>query len=304
MQNFYIKRTDDAKDLELPKIMTIGSAGMDLYANVTEPTIIKKGQRGLVPTGIMIDIPVGFEAQVRPRSGLAFKFGITVLNTPGTIDSDYRGEIKAILINHGDEDFVINRGDRIAQMVINKVEMIEFEEVETLSETVRGEGGFGHSGVSSDKITTDEPVKAEIEVNDEIFNDINNFKDELSISKVIKFFEMKNIAFTKTMIQNYNRVGALPQLHKNRFYTRNHLVYLYYIDLLKSDFTLKEIKDILDNLNSENDMLFVHSNILRLQKQLEESRKQYINSIRNIATSIHEEKVLLMLEANKIKKLK
>lgn len=148
MENFYIKRTEDAKDLELPKYMTIGSAGMDLYANIAESIILKKGERMLVATGIMIDIPIGFEAQIRPRSGLAYKNGVTVLNAPGTIDSDYRGEIKALLINHGQEDFVIKRGDRIAQMVINRVEMISFIEVDELSDTVRGDGGFGHSGVS------------------------------------------------------------------------------------------------------------------------------------------------------------
>ncbi len=151
MENFYIKRTDDAKDLALPKYMTPGSAGMDLYASVTEDTILKVGERMLVPTGIMLDIPVGFEAQIRPRSGLAYKNGVTVLNSPGTIDSDYRGEIKALLINHGQEDFVIHRGDRICQMVINKVEMISFVEVDELSDTLRGDGGFGHSGVSSEE---------------------------------------------------------------------------------------------------------------------------------------------------------
>ncbi len=148
MENFYIKKTDDAKDLELPRFMTPGSAGMDLYASIDEETIIKTGERKLIPTGIMIDIPVGYEAQIRPRSGLAYKHGVTVLNAPGTIDSDYRGEIKALLINHGQEDFKINRGDRICQMVINKVEMITFLEVDELSDTLRGDGGFGHSGVS------------------------------------------------------------------------------------------------------------------------------------------------------------
>ncbi len=151
MENFYIKKTDDAKDLEIPKYMTPGSAGMDLYANVVEDTVLRVGERKLISAGIMIDIPLGYEAQIRPRSGLAYKNGVTVLNAPGTIDSDYRGEIKALLINHGQEDFTIHRGDRICQMVINKVEMISFLEVDELSDTLRGDGGFGHSGVSLDE---------------------------------------------------------------------------------------------------------------------------------------------------------
>ncbi len=150
MDNFYIKRTDNAKDLELPKYMTEGSAGMDLYANVTEDTVLKVGERKLIPTGIMIDIPANYEVQIRPRSGLAYKNGVTVLNAPGTIDSDYRGEINVLLINYGQEDFTIKRADRVAQMVVAKVSVITFEEVDELSETVRGAGGFGHSGVSSE----------------------------------------------------------------------------------------------------------------------------------------------------------
>ncbi len=150
MDKFFIKRTDDAKDLELPKYMTNGSAGMDLYANVSDDVVLKVGERKLIPTGIMIDIPANYEVQIRPRSGLAYKNGVTVLNAPGTIDSDYRGEIKVLLINHGQEDFIIKRSDRIAQMVVALVSVVSFEEVEELSETVRGAGGFGHSGVSKD----------------------------------------------------------------------------------------------------------------------------------------------------------
>jgi len=140
-------RTDDARDLPLPRRQTPGSAGMDLYANVGEKICIKKGNRVLIPTGIKIALPYGYEAQVRPRSGLAFKFGITVLNTPGTVDADYRGELCVLLINHGDEDFVVRRGDRIAQLVIAKVEMCLFTEVDTLPDSIRGDGGYGSTGV-------------------------------------------------------------------------------------------------------------------------------------------------------------
>lgn len=151
MSEFFIKKTDDAKDLKLPKRATEGSSGMDLYANVEEDTILKVGQRALISVGIMIDIPIGFEVQIRPRSGLAYKYGVTVLNSPGTIDADYRGEIKVLLINHGQEDFVIKRADRIAQMVVAKVEMVSFDEVDELSKTLRGDGGFGHSGISKEE---------------------------------------------------------------------------------------------------------------------------------------------------------
>ena len=121
-------------------------AGMDLRANITEPIVLKPLQRCLVPTGLSIALPEGYEAQVRPRSGLALKKGITVLNSPGTIDADYRGEIGVILVNLSDTDFVIEDGERIAQMVVARYEQVEWEAVETLSETERGEGGFGHSG--------------------------------------------------------------------------------------------------------------------------------------------------------------
>lgn len=119
---------------------------MDLLAAVYEPIFLKPFQRALVPTGIAVEIPPGYEAQIRPRSGLAIRHGITLLNTPGTIDADYRGEIKVILINLGEEDFVINRGDRIAQMVICPVMIVELEEVEELSTTHRSDGGFGSTG--------------------------------------------------------------------------------------------------------------------------------------------------------------
>ncbi len=131
----------------LPNYETANSAGMDLRAYLPDGQIvIKPMQRTLVPTGLFMEIPVGYEGQVRPRSGLAIKSGITVLNSPGTIDADYRGEIKVILINLSDSDFVINNGDRIAQLVIAKCEQMEVVEVEVLTETERGAGGFGHTG--------------------------------------------------------------------------------------------------------------------------------------------------------------
>lgn len=145
-KNFLICKTDDAKDLELPKYMSESAAGMDLYANVFEETIIKKNEIKLIKTGIKISIPPNFEAQIRPRSGLALNFGISLVNSPGTVDADYRGEIKVIMINHGENDFKILRGDRIAQMVINKIEHIKFLEIDYLDETKRGENGFGHTG--------------------------------------------------------------------------------------------------------------------------------------------------------------
>lgn len=131
----------------LPQYATPLSAGMDLRANITEPITLKPLERTLVPTGLFIALPEGYEAQVRPRSGLALKKGITVLNTPGTIDADYRGEICVILINLSAEPFIINDGERIAQMVIAKHEQPDFIEVKALDETERGAGGFGHSGV-------------------------------------------------------------------------------------------------------------------------------------------------------------
>jgi dUTP pyrophosphatase len=120
---------------------------MDLYANVKESVVLEKGSFTLIPTGIAISIPHGYEAQVRPRSGLALNYGISMVNTPGTIDSDYRGEIHVILINFGDKPFTINRGDRIGQIVFNKIEIPEIIEVENLEETKRGESGFGSTGL-------------------------------------------------------------------------------------------------------------------------------------------------------------
>jgi len=131
----------------LPAYATTQSAGMDLRANISEPIVLKPLERRLVPTGLHIALPEGYEAQVRPRSGLALKHGITVLNAPGTIDADYRGEIGVVLINLSQEEFVINDGERIAQMVIARHEKADFIEVETLNETERGEGGYGHTGV-------------------------------------------------------------------------------------------------------------------------------------------------------------
>lgn len=130
----------------LPAYETIASAGMDLRANLSEGLLLKSGERLLVPTGLFIALHEGYEAQIRPRSGLAFKHGITVLNSPGTIDADYRGEIKVLLINHGTEDFEIKDGERIAQMVIAAHTRIEWKNVTALEETERGAGGFGSTG--------------------------------------------------------------------------------------------------------------------------------------------------------------
>ena len=131
----------------LPTYATEQSAGMDLRADVSESVVLHPMERRLVPTGLHIALPPGCEAQVRPRSGLALKHGITVLNTPGTIDADYRGEIKVLLINFSNQDFVINAGERIAQMVVARHEQVEWVDVEQLDETARGEGGYGHTGV-------------------------------------------------------------------------------------------------------------------------------------------------------------
>ena len=131
----------------LPKYQTAQSAGMDLRANIDAPVLLKPLDRKLIPTGLHIALPEGYEAQIRPRSGLAIKKGITVINTPGTIDPDYIGDVGVILVNLSNEDFVVQPGDRIAQMVINKFEQAEFEVVEELDETERGEGGYGHTGI-------------------------------------------------------------------------------------------------------------------------------------------------------------
>ncbi len=147
MTKIRIKRLENNPDLPLPKYETSGSAGMDLMAANYEPIILKSGEIKLIKTGITIALETGYEAQIRPRSGLALKNGITVLNTPGTIDSDYRGEVCVILINHSQEDFKIERGMRIAQMVIAHHVQAEIIQLELLDETKRGTGGFGSTGV-------------------------------------------------------------------------------------------------------------------------------------------------------------
>jgi dUTP pyrophosphatase len=144
-----MKTTIKIKNLSkhpLPKYQTILSAGMDLHANLENPIAILPGHREIISTGLFLELPEGYEAQIRPRSGLAFKHGITVLNSPGTIDADYRGEIKVLLINHGQEAFEINDGERIAQMVIAEYTSIQWEETTQLNDTERGEGGYGSSG--------------------------------------------------------------------------------------------------------------------------------------------------------------
>ncbi|MBN1299765.1 MAG: dUTP diphosphatase [Melioribacteraceae bacterium] len=145
--NVHIKKvSDNFNDLPLPGYATDGSAGVDLRAALEEQIVLRCGDIKMIPTNLMVEIPDGFELQVRPRSGLAAKHGIGILNSPGTIDSDYRGEIKVILFNFGDEEFIIKRGDRIAQMVLNKYYKINFTEKTDLNSSSRGEGGFGHTG--------------------------------------------------------------------------------------------------------------------------------------------------------------
>lgn len=136
-----------AKDLPLPTYATEEAAGMDLHAAVSSSLTIEPGKVVLVPTGIRVAVPKGYELQIRPRSGLSLKHGITVLNSPGTVDADYRGPVGVILANLGDQPFIINRGDRIAQAVLSRVERVEWEPVEALDETPRGSGGFGHTGI-------------------------------------------------------------------------------------------------------------------------------------------------------------
>jgi dUTP diphosphatase len=141
-----IQRLRPAPDpLPLPQYMTPGAAGMDLLADVEEPVELAPGGRVLVPTGIAAEIPAGYEAQVRPRSGLALRHGVTLLNSPGTIDSDYRGEIMVLLVNLGDRPYMVRRGDRIAQMIVAPVTRAELQEVDTLADSRRGSGGFGHT---------------------------------------------------------------------------------------------------------------------------------------------------------------
>lgn len=141
-----LKRVRPGCDLPLPLYMTTHSAGMDLYADLAEDAILQPGERLLVPTGIAIALPDGYEAQIRPRSGLALKHGISLVNSPGTIDADYRGEIAVIAINHGSEPFIVRRGERIAQMVVARFSRVEWLESDELESTQRGEGGFGHTG--------------------------------------------------------------------------------------------------------------------------------------------------------------
>lgn len=141
-----VKRMAHGQDLPLPGYMSEQAAGMDLYAAVTDELLLQPGEFELVPTGIAMAFPPGFEGQIRPRSGLAIKYGVTLLNTPGTIDADYRGEIKLILINLGKNEFRLKRGERVAQLIIQAVGRAFLEEVDNLPQTFRGEGGFGHTG--------------------------------------------------------------------------------------------------------------------------------------------------------------
>lgn len=146
MYQIKIKKLPGYEDMLIPQKMSDYASGFDVYAGVDESLVIHPGDRVLIPTGFALEMPQGIEAQARPRSGLAIKHGITLLNTPGTIDADYRGEVKIILIHLGNEDFEIKRGDRIAQIVFMEVPKVELQEVEEITETVRGAGGFGHTG--------------------------------------------------------------------------------------------------------------------------------------------------------------
>ena len=147
MTNFTVKIINNSSNT-LPAYATAGSSGMDIRANIADPIVLKPLQRILVPTGLFIELPQGYEAQMRPRSGLALKQGITCLNSPGTIDADYRGELKVILINLSDTDQTILHGDRIAKLVFAKIEIANLNLVQQLNDTVRGEGGFGHTGTN------------------------------------------------------------------------------------------------------------------------------------------------------------
>lgn len=141
-----VQQLPHGRDLPLPQRASPGSAGCDLRAAVDEPVVLEPGARALIPTGLVIEIPAGFEGQVRPRSGLALHHGVTIVNTPGTIDSDYRGEVRVLLINLGQEPFTVERGDRIAQLLVAPVEAVSFEAVDVLSDSDRGSGGFGSTG--------------------------------------------------------------------------------------------------------------------------------------------------------------
>ena len=144
---FLIKKAEGAEDLPLPMRQTKYSAGMDLHANVRGDVLIKKGERRLIPAGVHTALPAGYEIQIRPRSGLALNYGIGMVNAPATVDADYRGELKVLLINHGEEDFIVKRGERIAQMVICKVVTADFVEIRELPVSERGESGFGSTGI-------------------------------------------------------------------------------------------------------------------------------------------------------------
>lgn len=148
MKKVLFKKLLHAQDLPLPSYESTHAAGMDIRAALEEPVVLGPGERALIPTGLQMALPEGFEAQIRPRSGLAWRNGITMLNTPGTIDADYRGEIKVLAINHGKDSFTINHGDRIAQMVIAPIRQFPVDEVNDLPGTERGDGGFGSTGVS------------------------------------------------------------------------------------------------------------------------------------------------------------
>jgi dUTP pyrophosphatase len=143
-----IKRLESSTDLPLPDYETEGSSGMDIRASVKDPVLMEPGEIKFIPAGIAVSIPQGYEGQIRPRSGLALKHGIGLINSPGTIDSDYRGEIAIIMINWGNKSYTIRRGDRVAQMIISKVHRAELVEVDDLDPTKRGDGGFGHSGIN------------------------------------------------------------------------------------------------------------------------------------------------------------
>jgi dUTP pyrophosphatase len=143
--NVGIQKITGSEDIPLPRYMTHQAAGMDIFAAVSDDELIMPGQRKKIPTGIAIALPEGYEAQIRPRSGLAINQGITLLNTPGTIDADYRGEIALIVINHGDQPFVVKRGMRLAQMIVQKICQVEWDENAKLDDTARGSGGFGHT---------------------------------------------------------------------------------------------------------------------------------------------------------------
>lgn len=147
MYQVLFKRLEENGDIAVPKKMSDWAAGFDLQAAVQEPVTLQPGERKLIPTGFAMAMPMELEAQIRPRSGLAYKHGITCLNTPGTIDADYRGEVKVLLVNLGQEPFTITRGERIAQMVFQVIPAVSIEEAEELPDTVRGAGGFGHTGV-------------------------------------------------------------------------------------------------------------------------------------------------------------